>query len=983
MKQLNLHKSFTNDGIFELDISTFQTLRLQSNETFSLTLPIDGIERQVEIFRSNIGSDDFKIVNELGQVLSYDSGVHYGGRVIGSESSFVALSFTEYGIFGVIEDNHKEFGFTKIDENFHRIHETIHDNEEGFECGCSLLPENDDLPELKTLPKSITLPYATKCVNIRWEVEYDVIQQFGSTGATVAWITSLFNASKQLYANAFVQINLATLFLWENGPSGLVDTASTQNTLYAYRDYRNANGGIAENNGMLMSFGAAGSNSGAGIAFVTAVCTANKYGYTQLRRGDSTGTPSSTVYSRSVKVVTHEQGHILGSRHTFNCGWNTSWVYGQTTFGTEAIDGTAPVEGTCVQPPIPAGFLATIMSYGDSYGTAPISFALGFGPIPQQRIIDTINNTFTCITCVPDPAVTPTPTPTLTMTQTPTPTFGLTPTPTRTSTPTKTKTPTPTPTKTTLSCDLTYIYNVNPNTALTIISSNYSGITGSLTFYPATGGTINIGNVILPYDYVTLYYYGTFSITYPSLGKTCQLVIPVPNVSPTPTSTPTPTVTPTVTPTKCCSKFTLSSSVGNLSGTTFLVTLCDGSTQNVNVPTNTSQDVNCASNVVLLTGSGSATRFPGCVCSSPTPTPTQTKTPTPTKTQIPPQLGILLLDGLNVYQYQIIGNSQTFLTTLTFDSIPFFETDDISHTDSKIFVKGVVGVDFNDPNLYAAICEWDYTLNPFTITFVRYNILPDPFSNYPGLFAINNTTLITSSDTDTIPNEIVQIDISGANPIITSLLQFPYGYRTFGDYVITTTNKLIVTVVNFNNKDIFIYQYNFSNLSSGPEIIKYIGTASNERYLFEDNSGLFILTKSSPSELYSVSLNYPYDLTFVNNPPFDVYSGASNTYSNTTVNLLPGGPTPTPTPSVTPTIPNIGCQQCVSLHPCAVNRFFTECCEPFDTYRIYIIPVQVADTLVDGQSYYVESIGFSGCAIYNASITAATYSYQYINITPE
>ena len=530
-----------------------------------------------------------------------------------------------------------------------------------------------------------------------------------------------------------------------------------------------------------------------------------------------------------------------------------------------------------------------------------------------------------------------------------------------------------------MACDLQYIYSPNPNDRLTLSSFNYSGITGNLTFNPATGGTINIGSVVLPYDYITLYYYGTFTITYPSLGKSCQLVIPEPNITPTPTSTATPTVTPT----KCCSRFTLSSSAGNLTGTTFLVTLCDGSTQNVNIPTNTSQDINCASNVVLLNGIGSITRYPGCVCSSPTPTPTQTQTPTPTKTQTYPQLGVLLLYGLDVYQYQVSTNTQTFLTTLTFNSEEFFQTDDITHTDSKIFVKGIAGVDLNDPNVYAAICEWDYTLNPFTITFVRYNILPSPYSSYPGLFAINNTTLIGSTETDTIPNEIVQIDVSGPNPIITSLLQFPYGYRTFGDYLVTTTNKLIVTVVNFNNRDKFIYQYNFNNLSSGPEIIKNLGVPLSERYLFEDNSNLYILTVSSPTELYRVNLTYPYDLVFVNNPSFDVYSGASNTYSNTTVNLLPGGPTPTPTITPTSTNSNIACQQCISLHPCSVNKFFVGCCEPFDTYRIYIIPVQVADTLVDGQSYFVESIGFSGCAIYNTSITAATYSYQYINITPQ
>jgi hypothetical protein len=92
-------------------------------------------------------------------------------------------------------------------------------------------------------------------------------------------------------------------------------------------------------------------------------------------------------------------------------------------------------------------------------------------------------------------------------------------------------------------------------------------------------------------------------------------------------------------------------------------------------------------------------------------------------------------------------------------------------------------------------------------------------------------------------------------------------------------------------------------------------------------------------------------------------------------------PLPTPTPTITRTPDSNDCQYCISLHPCSLNKFFSGCCEPYDTYRIYTIPYDVAQTLVDGQSYYVESSGFSGCAIYSASLTTADFSYEYINIT--
>ena len=36
-------------------------------------------------------------------------------------------------------------------------------------------------------------------------------------------------------------------------------------------------------------------------------------------------------------------------------------------------------------------------------------------------------------------------------------------------------------------------------------SSNYSGETAIITFLPETGGTINIGSQVVPYDYTTDY----------------------------------------------------------------------------------------------------------------------------------------------------------------------------------------------------------------------------------------------------------------------------------------------------------------------------------------------------------------------------------------------------------------------------------------------------------------------------------------------
>jgi hypothetical protein len=85
---------------------------------------------------------------------------------------------------------------------------------------------------------------------------------------------------------------------------------------------------------------------------------------------------------------------------------------------------------------------------------------------------------------------------------------------------------------------------------LEILTTNYSGQTADIVFSPCTGGTINIGNQILPYNYVSEYIYGDYELTFSAYGGSqCFLSIPCPSPTPTPTQTITPTPTNTVTPT--------------------------------------------------------------------------------------------------------------------------------------------------------------------------------------------------------------------------------------------------------------------------------------------------------------------------------------------------------------------------------------------------------------------------------------------------
>lgn len=85
-----------------------------------------------------------------------------------------------------------------------------------------------------------------------------------------------------------------------------------------------------------------------------------------------------------------------------------------------------------------------------------------------------------------------------------------------------------------------------------ISSVNLSGETANVTFLPYTGGTVNIGQVTIPFNYtpVDQYVYGLYQIYSLRYDYTYELEVPQPaTATPAPTSTMTATPEPTLSPT--------------------------------------------------------------------------------------------------------------------------------------------------------------------------------------------------------------------------------------------------------------------------------------------------------------------------------------------------------------------------------------------------------------------------------------------------
>jgi hypothetical protein len=217
-----------------------------------------------------------------------------------------------------------------------------------------------------------------------FEIDYNLYQNNNSnTTTTTNWMTSVFNNIQALYNNDGISVSLSTVYIWTaQDPYEGIGTSST-----AYLNAFHATRPVFDGDvGQLIGVDAGGLG---GVArAINGLCTQNNYSYSDVNFAYST----VPVYSWTVNVITHEFGHLLGSRHTHGCYWN-----GNNT----TIDGCGQqagyTEGSCPIGPIPSSIeKGTIMSYCHLLGGVGINLNNGFGTQPAQAILTAVNNS-TCL----------------------------------------------------------------------------------------------------------------------------------------------------------------------------------------------------------------------------------------------------------------------------------------------------------------------------------------------------------------------------------------------------------------------------------------------------------------------------------------------------------------------------------------------------------------------------------------------------------
>ena len=365
-----------------LDPAATTGLLAQRPAYFALELPTPEGTMTLDLEYVEITTADFSVTQaSTGGSAPYVGGAHYRGMIRGVPGSLAAISVFENEVMGLISDGEGDRVLGRLADGEDGMHVFYREADliVPHTASCGTIDTGDRYdPDVLS---RVGGPKTVKCVRLYWEVNYDIFQGKGSVTAAANYVTGLFNQSAILYANDGISVLLSQVYVWDvASPYTQTDTGDLLDQFGVTRT--SFNGDL----GHLLGYA-----GGGGIAWLNTLCNSQ----TRLRMAysDINSTFQNVpTYSWSVEVVTHEQGHNMGSRHTHACAWN-----GNNT----AIDGCGPAagytEGTCAQGPLPSSSVGgTIMSYCH-LTSSTIKFANGFGPQPTAVIVNAVNNA-SCLT---------------------------------------------------------------------------------------------------------------------------------------------------------------------------------------------------------------------------------------------------------------------------------------------------------------------------------------------------------------------------------------------------------------------------------------------------------------------------------------------------------------------------------------------------------------------------------------------------------
>ncbi|HEX5625960.1 MAG TPA: M12 family metallo-peptidase, partial [Saprospiraceae bacterium] len=371
-------KRTTHFTLFEVNKKTKRSIQSNAYALIASDIPTGEKDKAGFLFTPyDFFAPEFQVlVYNRAQVseVAIDRGLHLKGMMPGQDASFASLSLFEDEIYGSV--------YAGPDQQASILPYPYYSTSV---AKCMVINENqssttqtppscstDDIAHYFGDDSDIHYRLSDNCkmVLITVHADYDLYLRFGGNIQLVSnYVIGLFNNVHTLYKREGISIALAQLVV-HGSEDGFTHLSASEDLEKFRRTYPNTNKTVK-----LLLSGKLKNNQAAlgGIAYINTLCLSSySYAYANVY-GSYLDAP---VYSWDVLMVTHELGHVMGSRHTHACVWGP--------LKNKAIDNCAKLEGSCASPGLPVK--GTIMSYCYQSGMPGIDLGLGFGLEPGSLI---------------------------------------------------------------------------------------------------------------------------------------------------------------------------------------------------------------------------------------------------------------------------------------------------------------------------------------------------------------------------------------------------------------------------------------------------------------------------------------------------------------------------------------------------------------------------------------------------------------------
>ncbi|WP_158611356.1 zinc-dependent metalloprotease [Mangrovimonas spongiae] len=396
----------TEGKLLTIDLKKLSELREAEPNQFQLKIPLSNEQHMdLKLEKIQVFAKGFKVETSTGKNMqNVDLGIHYKGSIVGQSKSFVSLSVYKDEVVGLFSDSDYDYELVKLENNDSRyiFYKTAnlqqHIKDDLFKFKCYTGADGKEMPEYtESQLYNANRSHDCQVVQVYLVADYSYYTLNGNDAEeTTNKMTSAFAQTINAYNAEDIYMVLSGVFVWDEEDTFDETEEEARDQRDDFRDYYNGDGDGWPGDLAALISGTEG-NWGGGVAYFDGLCTSNSYSLTRI--GIDAPIMPWTSYSRYVKVLTHEIGHNLNSRHTHACVWNGDDTqiddYGNVDNAGDPVD--EPEGNSCLSEPYLLDVFPTIMSYYDSYGHGAFPISNGMGTQPGNVMRDYVANA-SCLT---------------------------------------------------------------------------------------------------------------------------------------------------------------------------------------------------------------------------------------------------------------------------------------------------------------------------------------------------------------------------------------------------------------------------------------------------------------------------------------------------------------------------------------------------------------------------------------------------------